>query len=211
MAEKSRILVVDDDRTHLDMAETVIGDSYDVTLAVSGARALELLQSGDPPDLILLDIDMPSMDGFETFACIRDIPALRDIPVIFLTGVAGSETELAGLKLGAQDYVTKPFVRENLLARIRLRLEGGRQARQLRDMREQIRETGVDEERFNAMAHLLAPAEQEVTRLILRGCGNQEIAARLNYSQGYVKNLATYVYDKLGVRGRAELRAMFRE
>ena len=209
MDGKRRIMVVDDDRTHLDMAEEVIGDCYDVTLAASGEQALDILRRGAAPDLILLDIDMPGMNGYETFTRIRDMDA--DIPVVFLTGLPGSEAELTGLSLGAQDYITKPFVRENLLARIRLRLEGGLQTRRLRDMREQLRDTGIDEERFNALIPRLTPAEQETARLILQGCGNPEIASRLKYSPGYVKNLATSVYDKMGVRSRGELRMMFRK
>jgi len=206
----AKIMVIDDDRTHLDMAGAMLGRCYDVTPAASGAGALEMLCSGEAPDLILLDIDMPDMDGFETFERIRDMPAYAEIPVIFLTGMTGSETELAGLRLGAQDYITKPFVRDNLLARIRLRLESSRQAVQLRDMRERMRHTDREDERFAVLTRVLSPAEQEVAQLILKGCSNQEIAAALNYSPGYVKNLATSVYGKLGVHGRAELRGLFR-
>ncbi|MCL2164447.1 MAG: response regulator [Oscillospiraceae bacterium] len=209
MEERNRILVVDDDHMHLDMIEEIISEYYDATLAASGAQALELLQKSNIPDLILLDIIMPNMDGYETFERICGIETLSGVPVIFLTGMSGSEAELAGLKLGAQDYITKPFVRENLLARIRLRLESGKQARQLQLIRERMLEAGIDEERFTVSTLKLTSTEQEVARLIALGCGNQEIAIRLSYSQGYIKNLATMVYDKLHVQNRWELRKMF--
>ena len=211
MDEKSRILAVDDDRALLDMTEEMISNRYDVSLATSGAQALELLRRGGAPDLILLDIDMPDMDGYETLSQIREILPLAETPVIFLTGIATSEAELTGLKLGAQDYIRKPFVRENLLARIELRLENGRQARRLTEMSKTLRNAGTNEELLRALANGLTPSEYDVTRLIAQGCGNQEIADLLNYSPGYVKNLASIVYDKFKVRGRSELRALLRK
>jgi DNA-binding response OmpR family regulator len=203
-------MVIDDDRTLLDMVEEVLSEEYDVTLAVSGTQALEIIKTGVPPDLILLDIAMPNMNGYETFEHICDIECLAGVPVIFLSGKTGSTDELAGLELGAQDYIMKPFIRENLLARIRLRLEGGKQARQLQYLRGELIEYGIAEEKFSALTQELSPTEQKVARLITLGYGNQEIAARLSYAPGYIKNLATLIYEKLGVNGRRELQAMFR-
>ena len=158
---------------------------------------------------------MPGMDGFETLNRIREMAAFSDTPVIFLTGVTGSEAELTGLKLGAQDYITKPFVRDNLLARIRLRLECGLQARHLREMRETRKRfddaSEKSEKKFAALAKGLTPAEQDVARLILQRHSNQEIAQRLGYSPGYVKNLVTSIYGKLGVHGRGELLVRYRD
>ncbi len=207
MDERSRMLVIDDDRTHLDMVEVMIGETYDVMPAASGEAALALLRGGEIPDLILLDIDMPGLDGYQTYRRLREIKALEDTPVIFLTGMTGSEAELRVLQLGAQDYCTKPVVSENLLARIRLRLE---EARRYRRVQSRLHDAGIDEERFAALTRGLTPAEQDVARLIVLGLGNQEIARRLNYTPGYVKNLATVVYEKMGVHSRAELRGIFR-
>jgi len=209
MEEKSWIMVVDDDLTYLDMIEEIVGEYYNVMLATSGAQALGILKRGIVPDLILLDILMPGMDGYETYEHIYGRSELSGIPTIFLTGMAGSNAELTGLTLGVQDYITKPFVWENLLARIRLRLESGRQARQLQMMRERFVEAGIDEEMFADFTADLTPIEQEVARLIVLGCNNHEIALRLCYSQGYVKNLATTVYNKLFVNSRWELRRAF--
>jgi DNA-binding NarL/FixJ family response regulator len=209
--ESNRILIVDDDIALLDMVEEAICEYYKVVLARSGTHALEILESGIALSLILLDIDMPDMDGFETLSRIRAMEACSAtsaIPVIFLTGITGSEAELAGLRLGAQDYITKPFVRDNLLARIELRLESGLQALQLQEIRKRLND--AEEKRFAELTKRLTPAERNVVRLILLGCDNQEIARRLGYSPGYVKNLATLIYDKLGVRGRKELLVHYR-
>jgi DNA-binding NarL/FixJ family response regulator len=211
----NRILVVDDDHALLGMVEESIGDCYDVVLARSGKQALEILEGGIAPELILLDIDMPDMDGFETLNRIREMEAFSDTPVIFLTGVTGSEAELTVLRLGAQDYITKPFVRDNLLARIRLRLESGLQARQLRETRKRLDDAGAEskksEKKFAALTKGLTPAEKSVARLILQRHSNQEIAQWLGYSPGYVKNLVTSIYGKLGVHGRRELLVCYRD
>ena len=210
MGEKSCIMVIDDDRTSLRMTEETLTESYDVSLALSGDQALIMLRNCEAPDLILLDIDMPDMDGYETFKHISDIETLTNIPIIFLTGMTGNEPELAGLKLGAQDYISKPYAKENLLARIRLRLESGKQTRHLQILRERLQETQTDEERFSALTMELTPVEQKVARLIYVGCDNQEISRQLSYSIGYVKNLVTIIYSKLNVNNRRELRELFR-
>ena len=210
MKEKSCIMVIDDDRTNLCMTEEVLVEYYDVMLVLSGIEALEILRSGVTPDLILLDIDMPEMNGYETFEHICDIESLSGVPVIFLTGLTGSEAELTGLSLGAQDYISKPFVRENLLARINLRLKAGKQVRQLKMFQELFQSAGIDEDKLNAVTKKLRPVEQEVARLIALGFNNYEIAKQLNYTHGYVKNLIIFIYDKLRIHSRGELREMVR-
>ena len=207
MHSRDRILVIDDDLAHLDMAEEIISEYYDVMLAVNGTQALSILQDGEIPDLILLDIDMPGMDGYETYNMIRKIKAVDNVPVIFLTGMTSNDAELAVLNLGAQDFITKPFIKENLLARLKLRLD---ESRRLRDMKDRLAEIGIDEKKFITVTAGLTSAERDVARLIAQGYSNSEIAGRLNYTAGYVKNLATLVYDKLGVQSRQELRALFR-
>jgi len=209
MEERSWIMAVDDDRTYLDMIEEFIGETYNVTLATSGIQTLEILRGGLIPNLILLDIVMPDMDGHETFEHICNMESLPWIPVIFLTGKTNSADELAGLELGAQDYIMKPFVRENLLARIRLRLEAGKQARQLQTIRERLEKIEKDEKRFSALSRELTPTEQKVARLMIQGCDNHEISIQLSYSHGYVKNIATKVYNKLSVHNRSELWRLF--
>ena len=205
MEERSWIMAVDDDHTYLDMIGGIIGEYYNVTLANSGKQALDILRNGKAPDLIMLDIVMPDMDGYETFAHICEMKELSGIPIIFLTGKADSADELAGFELGAQDYIVKPFVWENLLARIRLRLESGKQTRQLLSLRERLQETEKEQERFSALLQKLTPTEQKVAQLLLLGCDNQEISTQLNYTNGYVKNMSTRIYSKLGVCSRSGL------
>jgi DNA-binding NarL/FixJ family response regulator len=210
MEERNWVMVVDDDRTCLDMIEEVITDDYNVLLATSGEQAMGILLSGKIPDLILLDIVMQGMDGYETFMNICDVEELSGIPVIFLTGKSNSADELAGLELGAQDYIMKPFIREVLLARIRLRIENGRQARQLHMLQKSIQRTNIDEDRFRAMSRKLTLTEQKVARLIKLGCNNREISLKLSYSTGYVKNLISRIYNKLNVKSRCEFWRLFK-
>ncbi|MDR1507092.1 MAG: response regulator, partial [Treponema sp.] len=117
---KGRILVIDDDEDFLEMTESFLDENYDVTLAASGQGALELLAAGLSPDLILLDVSMPGMDGYETLRNINALDNTAGLPVMFLTGASETSAELRGLELGAVDYITKPFVKEILLKRLDL-------------------------------------------------------------------------------------------
>ena len=117
------ILVVDDDTSNLKMANRILsGEKMRVSCMKSGEDAIKFLQE-NRPDLILLDIHMPGMDGFETIAAIRENKETADIPVIFLTADDDSDTETRGLKAGAMDFIKKPFVPEVLLLRVRHMIE----------------------------------------------------------------------------------------
>ncbi|WP_298398645.1 HD domain-containing phosphohydrolase [uncultured Azonexus sp.] len=125
MANESRptILVVDDTPDNLAVVGGILGSEYRVRVANSGERALHVANSDPRPELILLDIMMPGMDGYETLRRLREDPATRDIPVIFVTAMDADNDEAIGLQMGAVDYVTKPIRPAILLARIRTRLE----------------------------------------------------------------------------------------
>lgn len=113
------ILVVDDDTANLRMAGHILGgENMRVSAIKSGAAALKFLEN-NRPDLILLDIHMPEMNGFETLEKIYENEELRSIPVIFLTADDDSETETKGLTLGAMDFIKKPFVPDVLLLRVK--------------------------------------------------------------------------------------------
>lgn len=117
------ILVVDDDAANLRMASYILtAEGMRVSCLKSGEDALRFLQE-NRPDLILLDIHMPGMDGFETIAAVRSNEKTSDIPVIFLTADDDSETETQGLKAGAMDFIKKPFVPQVLLLRVRHTIE----------------------------------------------------------------------------------------
>jgi putative two-component system response regulator len=116
-----KILVVDDNLSSLKQIGAQLGENYDVSLAKSGALALRICMS-EKPDLILLDIEMPDMDGFETLKRLQLSRYLGSIPVLFLTGNHDTETEVRGLQSGARDFITKPVEKSILLHRIELHL-----------------------------------------------------------------------------------------
>lgn len=118
----STVLVVDDTETNIDILVETLGDDYDVVVAMDGESALESVES-DSPDLILLDIMMPGMDGYEVCEKLKADEATKNIPVIFLTAMTEEQDEARGLQLGAVDYVTKPFSPELVKSRVRNQLE----------------------------------------------------------------------------------------
>ena len=111
------ILIVDDSKTNLIMARQELKEEYEVTPVLSGEQALQFLEKRIP-DLILLDINMPAMDGKETLNRIKDNPSWCNIPVIFLTSDESAETEAECLRLGAENYIRKPFVAKVMKSRI---------------------------------------------------------------------------------------------
>ncbi|MDR1621591.1 MAG: response regulator, partial [Synergistaceae bacterium] len=117
-----QILVVDDNLPNLKQINMQLCGNYRVALAKSGAQALQICVN-ERPDLILLDIQMPEMDGFETIAKIKGNITMRNIPVIFLTANHDTATEVKALESGAVDFVTKPVEKSILLHRIELHLQ----------------------------------------------------------------------------------------
>lgn len=117
----SRILVVEDDDDLNDMLRYKLdSEGYDVTVLSDGTVAWEYLEEADePPDIVLLDVMLPGLDGFGVLKRIRDEPELEETPVILLTGRGKEDDVVKGLELGADDYVTKPFSPSALVARIR--------------------------------------------------------------------------------------------
>ena len=111
------ILVVDDSAANLKFVESVLREQYKLVLVKSGEKALNYLAK-NPVDLVLLDIQMPDMDGFETYERIRELRLNRSVPVIFLTADVDVDSEIKGLKMGAVDFIKKPFVPEVMLNRI---------------------------------------------------------------------------------------------
>lgn len=113
------ILVVDDMQDNLQLLSQLFKDEYRVRIAHSGEKALNICQSNNPPDLVLLDIMMPGMDGFEVARRMREHPTSETIPVIFVTALTGEDARLKGMELGAVDFVTKPIDPEILKPRVR--------------------------------------------------------------------------------------------
>lgn len=119
MNDKPLVLLVDDTPTNLHVLIRSLQDDYRVKIATSGAKALEIAQSADKPDLILLDVMMPEIDGYEVCRRLKENPATHRIPIIFVTALDNPSDEERGLNLGAEDYVTKPFAMPVVRARVR--------------------------------------------------------------------------------------------
>jgi putative two-component system response regulator len=117
-----QILVVDDNITSLKQIGAQLGSHYEVSLAKSGALALQICKQ-EKPDLILLDVEMPEMNGFQTIARLKEDPDLKPIPVIFLTGNHDTATEIKALESGAMDFITKPANKDILFHRLELHLQ----------------------------------------------------------------------------------------
>ena len=114
-----KILAVDDEEISLSLVKNFLKDEYEVITAKSGIEALEHLDNKLVPDLILLDILMPVMDGWETFNRIRGISSLHDTPIAFLTSVNKPEDIKYAREIGAADYIVKPYNKANQLERIK--------------------------------------------------------------------------------------------
>jgi response regulator RpfG family c-di-GMP phosphodiesterase len=120
---KEKILVVDDTPASLKLLTDIMkAEGYDVRSAISGELAL-FAAASNPPDLILLDIRMPEMDGFEVCRRLKSSVTTQDVPVIFVTAASETDEKVHGFALGAVDYVTKPYQRDELLSRVRAHLE----------------------------------------------------------------------------------------
>jgi putative two-component system response regulator len=133
LAEVPMVLVVDDTPDNLAMMHALLCDKYRVKIANGGERALQIAMSASPPDLILLDIMMPEMDGYEVCRRLKCDPKTVNIPVIFLTAKSEMEDEQKGLELGAVDYITKPISPPIVLARVKNHLALNAMADFLRD------------------------------------------------------------------------------
>ncbi|MBF0273784.1 MAG: PleD family two-component system response regulator [Nitrospinae bacterium] len=119
---KKEILLVDDCPMNIKLLGAQLKEQYNVRFATSGEKALEIANSGNSPDLILLDIEMPGMNGYDVCKKLKENDATINIPIIFITGKTGEEDETKGLELGAVDYITKPFSLPIVNARIKTHL-----------------------------------------------------------------------------------------
>jgi len=139
---RKTVLVVDDAPSNIRVVNEILHKSYQVRVATNGAKALELAKAAPGPDLILLDVVMPGMDGYEVCARLKADAATKDIPVIFLTGQTEIEDETRGFETGAVDYIHKPFSPAVVAARVQTHLalcEMRQQlSRQLHDLRSEL-------------------------------------------------------------------------
>lgn len=189
---KNIILVVDDDKTNLTLAQKILLPEYRIAACNSGAAALKYLEN-NRPDLILLDINMPDMDGFEVMEQLRMREDTASIPVIFLTADNLSQTEVKCFQMGAMDFVTKPFMPDILLSRVGKTIELEQYRHKLEEM---VKEQS---EKITENARRLGMIQESV----IVGMANL-IESRDGSTGKHVKNTQRYVRmiaDELHKRG----------
>ena len=190
------ILVVDDNPKFLKDALPMYG--YSVDVANDGIEALKKLLNDDIHyDLVLLDVMMPNMDGWDTLKAIRKNKKTERIPVIMITAVSEDQKVVSGLKIGADDYIVKPFILPNLLARIEA---------VLRRSNWQAENTNKTEKTLNKDINVdaLTPKEKEVLSYVAKGASNQEIADILCVRDVTVKTHLNSIFKKLKVSNRTQ-------
>ena len=183
---KKTILVVDDTPDNLALMSDLLKDIYKVKIANNGEKALRIAQSDAPPDLILLDIMMPGMDGYEVCRQLKAHSLTQDIPVIFLTAKAEVEDEKMGLELGAVDYLTKPISPPIALARVKNHLL-------LKSSADFLRDKSVFLEKEVVLRTQEVMAVQDVTILTMASLAetrDSETGNHIRRTQFYVKALA---------------------
>jgi len=188
---KPTVLVVDDTPDNLSLMNLLLKNLYTVRIANSGERGLQLAASGSSPDLILLDIMMPGMDGYEVCRRLKANSKLRDIPVIFLTARNETDDEQKGLELGAVDYITKPISPAIVLARVKTHLALKSSADFLRDqngyLEAEVRRRTREVEAIQDVT-ILAMASLAETR-------DSDTGNHIRRTQYYVKALAERLRD----------------
>ncbi len=199
---KNKILIVDDDRNTLDVMVQTLKPYYEVLAADSGKSALQLLGPAGSakealPDLILLDINMPGMNGYEVLEQLNRDDELKKIPVVFLTGLTDEQAEMKGLSTSVLDYLKKPVGMRILLIRVQhyLNLSAAR------------REAGtLDQKLLASLPESLTDREQDVADLMAQFRSDREISEMLNISMPYTKKLVGTVKEKLGLEKRGDIR-----
>ena len=190
------ILIVDDNPKFLADALPMYG--YDVTVALDGLEALKIINKENTHfDLILLDVMMPNMDGWDTLKAIRKNKDTEYTPVIMITAVSEDQKIVSGLKIGADDYIVKPFILPNLLARIEavLRRSNWQKEKSVNTEKSLNKDISID---------ALTPKEKEVLALVAKGASNQEIADKLCVRDVTVKTHLNSVFKKLKVTNRTQ-------
>jgi putative two-component system response regulator len=185
------VLVVDDSPDNLALANALLKPYYQVRLATSGEAALQIAQT-EPPDLILLDVMMPGMNGYETCSQLKANAALRQIPVIFLTALGDVSDAEQGFALGAVDYIVKPFTPSLLLARVKTHLKLKRAQAALHERNEQLEvEIAKRVTEIGLLQHVAIMALASLAET--RDC---ETEAHIQRTTQYVRELVLYLQSQ---------------
>ncbi len=189
------VLLVDDNSKYLKDALPFYG--YNVEVVSDGVQALSVLSNSiNKFDIVLLDVMMPNMNGWETLKAIRKDINTKNLPVIMLTAVADDEKMVSYLRSGADDYITKPFMLPNLLARMEavLRRSKRQQPMSSKDMSFDV----------NSKKDPLTQRELEVLKMLTQGASNKEIAEKLFVKEVTVKTHLNNIFKKLKVTSRTQ-------
>jgi len=184
----TNVLLVDDNAKYLKDALPFYG--YEVKTAVDGVQALKILfNKNEKFDIVILDVMMPNMDGWETLKRIRSNDDTKHLPVIMLTAVNEDQKMISGLKNGADDYIIKPYILPNLLARMEAVLR--RSQRQ-------------PEAKGQVSLDILTAKEKEVLQMAAKGVSNKQIADELFVKEVTVKTHLNSIFKKLKVANRTQ-------
>lgn len=198
MSSIAKILVVDDNPKYLKDVLPMYG--YETVVANDGLQALKLLNNIENSfDLVILDVMMPNMDGWETLKAIRNNKDLEDLPIIMLTAVDSEQKQVSGLKFGADDYIVKPFTLPNLLARVEALLRRSNWNTKKAQTKSMNLPFTSDEPIVP-----LTSREKEVLKLVAQGANNQEIAEKLYVREVTVKTHLNSIFKKLNVSNRTQ-------
>lgn len=196
MSVLGKILIIDDNPKLLEDALPMYG--YEVKTATDGLLGLKILSEEKVPfDLILLDVVMPNLDGWETLKAIRESEKTKHTPIIMLTAVNEENKQVSGLKFGADDYITKPFILPNLLARIEALL---RRSNWSNEKKHAAALPFVSSEPISP----LTSREKEILTLVAKGESNADIARKLFVREVTVKTHLNSIYKKLNVDNRVQ-------
>ena len=193
MNYRNRILAVDDDPVLRLQLEYSLQEKYEIFCASSGHEALDVLVELARVDLILLDVKMPGMTGYECHERIKALPVCLEVPVIYLTSLTHPDEETKGLGIGAADFITKPCDPKVLLARVENRL---RMAKRI----------NVSKIASSAPAEAFTDKELIIIQCAALSMTNEEIADRMGYSTGYVRNVLSDAMQKLQIETRRDLK-----
>ncbi|MCL1464559.1 hybrid sensor histidine kinase/response regulator [Argonema galeatum] len=197
------ILIVDDNSTNLSILSQALKQiGLKVRMAMDGTTAINIAQQ-QTPELILLDVMMPGIDGFETCTLLKANPSTQSIPVIFMTALADSESKVKGLSLGAVDYITKPFEEQEVIARVNIHLQLRHLTKALEDRSQQLDEKNLHIEQ--AMQELKRTQAQLILAEKMSGLGQivagiaHEINNPITFIYGNIAHANEYVQDLLNL------------